>query len=49
VEENDMLTAGFTKDEVFEAISEREHNKAPRPDGSPAEFYNFFGTLLKKT
>jgi hypothetical protein len=43
-----MLTAGFTEDEFFEAISEMEHNKAPRPDGFPAEFYNFFGDVIKK-
>jgi hypothetical protein len=30
------------EDEVFEAISNMEHNKAARPDGFPAEFYQKF-------
>jgi hypothetical protein len=37
--ENDILTTPFTEEEVFEAISQMELNKAPRPDGFPAEFY----------
>jgi mannosylglycoprotein endo-beta-mannosidase len=37
-EEKDILTSPFTEDEVFEAISNMEHNKAPGPDGFPAEF-----------
>ena len=48
VEENKILTANFTEKEVFEAISQMETNKAPGPDGFPAEFlirlkriYNF--------
>ena len=38
-EENAILTSNFTEKEVFEAISQIEHNKAPGPDGFPAEFY----------
>jgi mannosylglycoprotein endo-beta-mannosidase len=38
-EENDRLTADFTIEEVKEAIFQMEHNKAPGPDGFPAEFY----------
>jgi hypothetical protein len=38
-EENNILTAKFTVEEVYEAISQLEHNKAPSPDGFPAEFY----------
>jgi hypothetical protein len=30
------------EDEVFEAISNMEHNKAAGPDGFPAEFYQKF-------
>ena len=37
--ENDVLTAPFTEQEVHEAIFDMEHNKAPDPDGFPAEFY----------
>ena len=38
-EENAFLTAPFTEDEVRQAIFQMEHNKAPGPDGFPAEFY----------
>ena len=38
-EENDLLTKEFVEKEVFEAISQMEANKAPGPDGFPAEFY----------
>jgi hypothetical protein len=38
-EENVMLKADFTEEEVFEAVSQMEHNKARGPDGFPAEFY----------
>ncbi|XP_044392245.1 uncharacterized protein [Triticum aestivum] len=37
--ENELLTAPFSEKEVFEAISQMENNKAPGPDGFPAEFY----------
>jgi hypothetical protein len=37
--ENEILTTPFTEEEVFEAISQMEHNKAPGPHGFPAEFY----------
>jgi hypothetical protein len=47
VEENEMLTADFTEEEVLEAISEMEHNKAPKPDGFPTEFYKFFWDIIK--
>jgi hypothetical protein len=46
-EENIILTAPFTKEEVFEAISKMEHNKAPGPDGFPAEFYQKFWEVIK--
>jgi hypothetical protein len=38
-EENDILTTMFTEEEIKEAIFQMEHNKTPRPDGFPAEFY----------
>ena len=37
-EENEFLTAPFMEKEVFEAISQMKNNKAPGPDGFPAEF-----------
>jgi hypothetical protein len=40
--ENENLIADFTENEVREAIFQMEHNKAPRPDGFPAEFYQVF-------
>ena len=46
-EENRILTAVFTSDEVLEAISQMEHNKAPGPDGFPAEFYKTFWEVIK--
>jgi hypothetical protein len=38
-EEKDLLIRTFTMDEVWEAIFQMEHNKAPGPDGFPTEFY----------
>ena len=38
-EENEFLTAPFTEKEVRDAVFDMEHNKAPGPDGFPAEFY----------
>ena len=38
-EENEILTAPFTEKEVYEAIAQMNNNKAPGPDGFPAEFY----------
>jgi hypothetical protein len=37
----------FTKKEVREAIFLMKHNKAPGPDGFPAEFYQVFWSLIK--
>ena len=37
--ENEFLTAPFTEKEVWDVIFDMEHNKAPGPDGFPAEFY----------
>jgi hypothetical protein len=38
-EENDILVKDFSEKEVFDAIMQMEKNKAPGPDGFPAEFY----------
>jgi hypothetical protein len=47
-QENGILTTDFMEEEVFEAISQMEHNKAPRIDGFPAEFYQCFWGVIKK-
>jgi hypothetical protein len=46
-EENEILIADFTENEVREAVFQMEHNKAPRPDGFPAEFYQVFWGVIK--
>jgi len=45
--ENEFLTAPFTEKEIREAIFNMEHNKAPGPDGFPAEFYQHFWEVIK--
>jgi hypothetical protein len=47
-EENDVLVAEFTEAEVREAVFQMEHNKAPRPDGFPAEFYQVLWSIIKE-
>ena len=46
-EENDILSAPFTKKEVLDAISQMKPNKAPGPDGFPAEFYRKCWHIIK--
>jgi mannosylglycoprotein endo-beta-mannosidase len=46
-EENEILVADFTEQEVHDAIFQMEKNKAPGPDGFPAEFYQSFWEVLK--
>jgi hypothetical protein len=46
--EDILLTSTFTEDEVKEAIFQKEHNKAPGPDGFPIEFYQVFWEILKE-
>ena len=46
-EENDTLTKDFDEDDIFEAISQMEVNKAPGSDGFPAEFYQKFWGVIK--
>jgi hypothetical protein len=45
--ENRLLIVNFTANEVHEAISQMEHNKAPGLDGFPVEFYQHFWEVLK--
>jgi hypothetical protein len=42
MEENGLLMAPYYEDEVMKAIFLMEYNKAPGPDGFPAEFYHTF-------
>jgi hypothetical protein len=46
-EENDLLTAPYSEEEVNKAIFQMEHNKAPGPHGFPAEFYQTFWDTIK--
>jgi hypothetical protein len=46
-EENDVLIGPFTESEVTAAVFQMEHNKAPCPDGFPAEFYQVFWGIIK--
>jgi hypothetical protein len=46
-EENTILTENFMENEVRKALFQMEHNKAPRPDGFLAEFYQTFWELIK--
>jgi hypothetical protein len=45
--EREELMAEFAEKEVREAIFQMKHNKAPGPDGFPAEFYQVFWSLIK--
>ena len=46
-DESESLIAMFTQEEVRTAIFQMEHNKAPGPDGFPAEFYQAFWETIK--
>jgi mannosylglycoprotein endo-beta-mannosidase len=46
-EENAILIADFTMEEVKKAVMQMEKNRAPGPDGFPAEFYQKFWDILK--
>ena len=37
----------FLESEIYDAIMQMEKNKAPGPDGFPAEFYQFFWGIIK--
>uniref|UniRef100_A0A453NB92 Reverse transcriptase domain-containing protein n=1 Tax=Aegilops tauschii subsp. strangulata TaxID=200361 RepID=A0A453NB92_AEGTS len=47
VAENDVLYAPFTEKEVHLAITQMKPNKAPGPDGFPAEFYKKCWHIIK--
>ena len=47
VEENEVLVAPFSEEEVKVAVFDMEHNKASGPDDFPAEFYQFFWEVVK--
>jgi hypothetical protein len=45
MEQSEILMANFIEGELKEAIMQMQHNKAPGPDGLPAEFLpSFFGS-----
>ena len=46
-EENSLLTAPYSEEEVRKVVFLMEHNKAPGPDGFPAEFYQNFWEVIK--
>ena len=46
-EENGLLTAPYSEEEVKKAVFQMEHNKAPGPDGFPVEFYQNFWDVIK--
>src|SRR3954462_7272696 len=46
-EENTFLNSPFTEEEIKKAVFQMEHNKAPGPDGFPAEFYQHFWDVIK--
>ena len=46
-EKNIRLTSPFTEEEVKQTVFQMEHNKAPGPDGFPAEFYQVFWEIIK--
>jgi hypothetical protein len=46
-DENNLLIASFTEDEIKRAVFEMEHNKAPGPDDFPVEFYQKLWDVIK--
>jgi hypothetical protein len=46
-EESERLIKEFSEKEVRDVIFQMKHNKAPGPDGFPAEFYQVFWSLIK--
>jgi hypothetical protein len=48
MEDNDLLTAIYSEEEVRKAIFQMEHNKTPGPDGFQAKFYQIFWDTIKK-
>jgi hypothetical protein len=46
-DEKNLLSADFTEMEVKEVVMQMKKNKAPGPDGFPAEFYQVFWDTIK--
>jgi hypothetical protein len=46
-QENAILTFPYSEEEIRKVVFQMEHNKAPGPDGFPAEFYQTFWDILK--
>jgi hypothetical protein len=46
-EENEVLVAPLSEEDVKLTVFNMEHNKAPGPDNFPAEFYQFFWEVVK--
>jgi hypothetical protein len=46
-EENAILSTNFMEKEVYETIMQMKKNKAPGPNGFPAEFYQSFWDVIK--
>jgi hypothetical protein len=47
LQENDILISPYFEEEIRKAVFKMEHNKAPGPDGFPAEFYQTFWDIFK--
>jgi hypothetical protein len=47
IKENQILVEESTEDKVRKVVFQMEHNKAPRPYGFLAEFYQVFWDLIK--
>jgi hypothetical protein len=47
-DENNLLIAPFTEDEIKSVVFKMEHNKVPCPDGFPVEFYQKFWGVIKE-
>ncbi len=48
MEENTFLTKEFTEEEAKHVVFQMEHNKAPRPNGFPAEFYQVSWEVIEE-
>jgi hypothetical protein len=46
--ENEQLVKPFSEEEVWHVLFQMEHNKAPGPDGFPAEFYQACWNFIKE-
>jgi hypothetical protein len=46
-QENAILTYPYSEDEIRKVVFQMEHNKAPVPDGFPANFYQSFWDIIK--